>query len=236
MSEERYGAGYGFSHSRKRRNKEAKREQFLTIVFICLLPAVLILAGMNIRNFIRLKQCQSEIAKLEAAETKRLNDEKRDISQHQVKYRDYIEYYSNINGVDPAFTAAIIKRESNYDPKAVSVVYARGLMQILQDTGEWLAPKVDIDSFDVSMLFDAETNIKMGCWYLGYLSRMFDGDPILIACAYHAGQNNVKNWVKKYSRDGIHLTINDIPTDDTRYYAGKVIHSYAVYQQYYYTD
>ena len=57
-----------------------------------------------------------------------------------------------------------------------------------------------------------------------------------MACAYHAGQGNVRSWLQKYSPDGKTLSIDEIPTDDTRYYAGKVLNAYAIYQQHYYTN
>ena len=109
-------------------------------------------------------------------------------------------------------------------------------MQIMPDTGEWLAGKISLADYTVERLFEPEISIQMGCWYLGYLSRLFDGDPVLVACAYHAGQGNVRSWLQKYSPDGKTLSIDEIPTDDTRYYAGKVLNAYAIYQQHYYTN
>ena len=159
-----------------------------------------------------------------------------EVARHQVKYRDLITYYAAVNRIDPAYVAAVIKRESDYDPQAVSRVQARGLMQIMPDTGEWLAGKISLADYTVERLFEPEISIQMGCWYLGYLSRLFDGDPVLVACAYHAGQGNVRSWLQKYSPDGKTLSIDEIPTDDTRYYAGKVLNAYAIYQQHYYTN
>ncbi|MBR6753843.1 MAG: lytic transglycosylase domain-containing protein [Clostridia bacterium] len=157
------------------------------------------------------------------------------VASHKTDYRDLVEYYAAVNQIDPAFVAAIIKRESDYDPRAVSRVGARGLMQIMPDTGEWLAGKVDAYDYSPDMLFDPETNIKMGCWYLGYLSRKFGGDPITIACAYHAGQGNVEDhWLPKYAANGKTLTLDEIPMDDTKYYARKVLEAYAIYQQHHY--
>lgn len=158
-----------------------------------------------------------------------------EIARHKMLYEDHIRYYAAVNNIDPAFVAAVIKRESDFDPYAISRVSARGLMQIMPDTGEWLAGKVDVHNFSVDNLYDAETNIKMGCWYLGYLSRKFSGDPVTVACAYHAGQGNVEDhWLKKYSSNGKTLTIDEIPLDDTKYYARKVLEAYAIYQQHHY--
>lgn len=174
---------------------------------------------------------------LRALERERAEAEEKyqkEVRGHQVLYRDEIEYYAALNRIDPAYVAAIIKRESNYDPRAVSRVGAMGLMQFMPDTFDWVAPKCGISKSDVQAVYQPENAIKMGCYLLKYISDMYAGDPILVACAYHAGWGSVNSWLKKYSTDGKHLTIAQIPADDTRYYAGKVLNAYAIYQQYYY--
>ena len=87
-----------------------------------------------------------------------------EVARHQVKYRDLITYYAAVNRIDPAYVAAVIKRESDYDPQAVSRVQARGLMQIMPDTGEWLAGKISLTDYTVERLFEPEISIQMGCW------------------------------------------------------------------------
>ena len=158
----------------------------------------------------------------------------REVSRHQVKYREWIEYYAAVYQLDPAFVAAIIKTESDYVPTAVSSKNAQGLMQFMPDTFAWIAPKFDIPADDFSAITDPETAIKMGCWLLNYITKQFNGDPILTACAYHAGWGNVEGWITKYSTDGKTLTFDQIPYDNTRNYARKVLNSYAIYQQHYY--
>ena len=140
-------------------------------------------------------------------------------------------------GLDPALVASMIYNESRFNPSAVSRVGARGLMQIMPETGAWLAGKFgEAANYTPDRLFDVNTNLRYGCWYLGYLSRMFNGDPIKIACAYHAGPNNVKLWIMNYTADGQTLTLDEIPKDDSRYYAGKVVNAYDIYYQHYYPD
>lgn len=157
------------------------------------------------------------------------------VDRHTVKYREYIEKYAAENDVHPAFIAAIILRESSYDPSAESNVGARGLMQIMPDTYEFVNRKLG-DGATWENMYDAEANIRYGCWYIGYLSKIFNGDPIKIACAYHAGPNNVKLWAMNYAADGVNLMVEDIPMDDTQYYAGKVMNAYAIYFQHHYPD
>ena len=153
-----------------------------------------------------------------------------------VRYREQIVREAQQYGLRPAFVAAIILNESSYDPSAVSSVGARGLMQLLPDTGRWIAGKLGIRDYTDDLLFDAETNLRLGVWYLDFLSDRYGGDPVLVACAYHAGHGNVDTWLTRYSRDGRTLSLDEIPMENTRSYARKVVDSYAIYLENYYQD
>lgn len=153
-----------------------------------------------------------------------------------VRYREQIIREAQQYGLRPAFVAAIILNESSYDPSAVSSVGARGLMQLLPDTGRWVAGKLGIRDYTDDLLFDAETNLRLGVWYLDFLSDRYGGDPVLVACAYHAGHGNVDTWLTRYSRDGRTLSLDEIPMENTRSYARKVVDSYAIYLENYYQD
>ena len=181
-----------------------------------------------------LGRANGSLTALEEAREQARRQYENEVARHQVKYRELIEYYAAVYQLEPAYVAAIIKRESDYDPRAVSSKNAKGLMQFMPDTFEWVAPKFGISKDDTDAVYDPENAIKMGCWLLNYISQKFDGNPILVACAYHAGWGNVNSWLEKYSSDGKTLTLAQIPTDDTRYYAGKVLNAYAIYQQHYY--
>ncbi len=171
---------------------------------------------------------------LRAARENEAQEFARQVARHTVKYRDLIEKYAAYYNVDPAYVAAVILRESSYDPNAVSHANARGLMQLMPDTGTWMAEKAGLSGYTLESLFDPETNIRLGTRYIDYLAGKFDGDPILIACGYHAGAGNVNSWLQKYSKDGKTLSIEEIPMEDTRSYAGKVLNAYSIYQQFYY--
>ena len=153
-----------------------------------------------------------------------------------VRYRDQIIREAGQYGLRPAYVAAIILNESSYDPSAVSSVGARGLMQLLPDTGKWIAGKLGMSDYTEDRLFDAETNLRLGTWYLNFLSDRYGGDPVLVACAYHAGHGNVDTWLTRYSRDGRTLSIDEIPMENTRSYARKVVDSYAIYLENYYQE
>ena len=80
-------------------------------------------------------------------------------------------------------------------------------MQLMPDTAEWIAHKLKLDHYAFVQLYDPETNIRFGCWYLNYLSSLFHSDPFCVICAYHAGQGQVSSWLSNpvYSSDGVRL-------------------------------
>lgn len=169
-------------------------------------------------------------------ERRRLEAEAAERAQHPLYYADTITAYADAQELDPALVAAVILCESSYDPKAESRLGARGLMQLMPDTAEWVAHKLGEDGADYSFdnLYDPQTNIRFGTWYLGYLSRRFNGDATKIVCAYHAGQGNVDSWLKnpQYSSNGV--TLDVIPTQDTATYASRVLRARDIYRKYYF--
>jgi len=78
--------------------------------------------------------------------------------------------------------AAVIKAESDYDPRTVSNKGARGLMQLMPSTAE---------RFGVTNSFDPTANIYAGTRYLRWLLNTFEGNADLAVAAYNAGEGNV---------------------------------------------
>ncbi|MEP6485319.1 MAG: lytic transglycosylase domain-containing protein [Rudaea sp.] len=88
-------------------------------------------------------------------------------------------------GVDPAFVRAIVHAESAFNPNAVSLKGAQGLMQLMPGTASDLG---------VNNPFDAVQNIRGGTLYLSQLLKQFNGDEKLAAAAYDAGAQNVQKY------------------------------------------
>ena len=86
-------------------------------------------------------------------------------------YQQDIVTYSKKNNVDPFLVAAIIKNESNFKHDAVSKVGAVGLMQIMPETGRWIAEQMGLENYQDSDLYQTRKNIRMGCWYVGELEH-----------------------------------------------------------------
>lgn len=151
-------------------------------------------------------------------------------------YRSLIEKYAEEYNLSPAYVSAIIRNESSFDPKAESGAGARGLMQLMPDTAEWIARKLQVSGYAFERMLDPESNIRFGCWYLNYLSRLFRGDPVAVTAAYHAGQGQVKIWLSDpaLSEDGYTITLPSLPEGPTKNYVGKVTRDYGIYQEKYF--
>lgn len=140
---------------------------------------------------------------------------------HPLKYTDYVERYASEYGIQPTLVYAVIKTESGFRADAVSNVGARGLMQIMEDTFDWIKFRLGDEETEYYDMYDPETNIRYGCYLLGFLLDEFGHTDVAMA-AYHAGRGNVNDWLsdKRYSSDGIHLDV--IPIADTAHYVNKI--------------
>lgn len=138
-------------------------------------------------------------------------------------YQQDIITYSQKNNIDPFLVAAIIKNESNFKHKAVSGVGAVGLMQIMPETGRWIAEQMGLENYKDSDLYITKTNIRMGCWYVGELDHEFKHNMMLLMIAYNAGRGQTRQWMQE---NGWTYDFNDakaIPYPDTREYVTKVL-------------
>lgn len=98
------------------------------------------------------------------------------------KYNDIIVSAARQFDVDAALVSAVIKAESDYNPRTVSHKGARGLMQLMPATAK---------RFGVTNSFDPKQNIHAGTRYLRWLLQKFDGNADLAVAAYNAGEGNV---------------------------------------------
>ena len=154
------------------------------------------------------------------------------IAEHPMEYTEYVERYSREFGLDKYLVYAIIKTESSYDSSSVSNVGARGLMQIMEDSFDWVKFKLGDEDTEYSDMFDPEQNIRYGCYLMGYLYDEF-GNIEAAAAAYHAGRGAVNSWLEDpaYSSDGVHLDV--IPISDTAHYVNKITKALETYKELY---
>jgi soluble lytic murein transglycosylase len=90
------------------------------------------------------------------------------------------------NGLDPLLVVALIRTESSFDNYARSNVGALGLMQVMPETGKWIAARCGSRLVKTAHLFDSELNIELGTAYLANLLKRF-GSLESALVAYNAG-------------------------------------------------
>lgn len=149
----------------------------------------------------------------------------------KVKYIDIIDKYSKQYNSDPLMIAAIIKVESDFDTNAVSPMNAKGLMQIVPDTGKWIAERLEEEYHD-DKLHDPDYNIHLGAYYYEYLYEHF-GDVEIALAAYNGGMGNVEGWLKDPNISYHGDKLDNIPFGETKNYVEKVMNTYRTYKLFY---
>lgn len=101
---------------------------------------------------------------------------------------------------DPFIIGGLIIVESRGNPRAVSRVGARGLMQIMPATGKLIAENLGEPWAGTKGLLDMERNITYGTWYYYHLLDQFDGHTNRALAAYNWGPSNIRLREKKQQR------------------------------------
>lgn len=158
-----------------------------------------------------------------------------ELNNHPLEYTDYVEKYAKQYQLDKYLVYAVIKTESGFNPDSESNVGARGLMQIMTDTFDWIKFRLgetDNEELTFNSMYQVETNIRYGCYLLWYLKGLFGGVEEM-AAAYHAGSGKVSEWLAnaEYSADG--KTLDAIPISDTEHYVNKIVKAYETYKKLY---
>ena len=126
------------------------------------------------------------------------------------EFDEYIDEAAVRYKMPPALVRAVMHAESAFDPNAISVVGASGLMQLMPGTAREMY---------VKDIFDPKDNIEGGVRYLRVLANEFDGDMVKMVAAYNAGPEAVKKYGGQVP-----------PYAETQAYVRKVISLYFQYK------
>ncbi|HET6516076.1 MAG TPA: transglycosylase SLT domain-containing protein [Thermodesulfovibrionales bacterium] len=146
---------------------------------------------------------------------------------YPLAYWSVVEKATKDHGLDPIILLSVMREESRYDPEVRSAAGAIGLMQIMPQTADTLS-RHKVTTADE--IYDVKTNITIGAYYLSLLMKEFHSLPVAIA-AYNAGEEKVREWLKKGNYRSFDEFIEDIPFDETRNYVKKVLLTYSAYKQ-----
>ncbi|HEY8552676.1 MAG TPA: lytic transglycosylase domain-containing protein [Thermaerobacter sp.] len=147
---------------------------------------------------------------------------------YPIPMADLIHREAAACGIDPLLVAAVVRRESDFEPGAVSERGARGLMQVMPDTGAWVASRLGLTGYHPDRLFEPAYNLRLGCRYLAYLFGRFEGDAVAALAAYNGGEGTVDDWIARgrwHPRHGAEA----IPFPETRRFVTGVLRDYRMY-------
>lgn len=150
------------------------------------------------------------------------------------KYSAQVEKWAAEYDIDPLLVYTVIHTESGFDPDATSDVGARGLMQMTDETFEWLRGKLAADEqLDFDDLYTPDVSIRFGCYYLSLCLERYGGDVATAAAAYHSGWGTVDSLLQngEHSADGV--TLVGFPYSQMSHYVDKISASYETYKRLY---
>ena len=151
---------------------------------------------------------------------------------YPIRYVTEIAAHTQGTALDPYLVAALIRVESNFQPDACSMKGARGLMQLMPETAQWVAQQRGLKVAAID-LADPDTNIGLGTWYLTMLQEEFDGNLVVALAAYNGGRGNVSRWLSEQRWNGRLDGVRDIPFLETRLYVQRVLGVYSWYVRLY---
>jgi soluble lytic murein transglycosylase len=141
-----------------------------------------------------------------------------------------VNQYAQLQNLDSALLSALILEESRFQVQAVSPAGARGLMQVMPQTGRQIAKELKVRPFSEDQLFDPAINIRLGSRYFARMLEEFEGKVHLALAAYNAGPQAVRKWLASGLSSAEDEFVENIPYLETRNYVIRVIGSAQVYR------
>lgn len=131
--------------------------------------------------------------------------------------------------IDPLLFAALIHQESTWEPRARSHAAARGLTQVIPDTGNWIAMRLQDPDYRYRDLDRPLVAFRYGSYYLSYVLGLFEDEPLHALAAYNAGPGNARRW----RDDDPDLFAERITLREPRRYIERVYEHWVAYQRLY---
>jgi len=147
-------------------------------------------------------------------------------------YRDLVLPAATEHNLDPLLVFALIRQESLFEGFATSYAAAQGLMQIIPDTGQWIAQKLGWRDYQNSDVYRPYVNVAFGTYYLRYVMDTLDGLPYAALAGYNGGPGNAAQWLSISGPD-LDLFVQTISLDETRTYVRRIYEQYSVYRTLY---
>ncbi len=144
-------------------------------------------------------------------------------------YADTVQQEATAFGVDPLLLYALIRQESLFNPAATSWVGARGLTQVMPETGRGIAQNLGMSNFQLDDLYRPYISIRFGAFYLGRRIGDMNGSLHGALAAYNGGLGNARRWAGGNTVTDPDRFIEMIDFNETRNYVWSVYAFYGVY-------
>jgi soluble lytic murein transglycosylase len=147
---------------------------------------------------------------------------------YPIAYADLVLPTTKKYEVDPLLVFSLMRQESLFESFAQSYAAAQGLMQIIPDTGRYIADKLKWPAYQNSDLFRPYINVEFGVFYLKEQLDTFKGNKYAALAAYNAGPGASAAWMKSSGGDP-DLFVQAIEYNETQTYVRKIYEQYQVY-------
>lgn len=144
-------------------------------------------------------------------------------------YYDEVTKAAMAHNVPPSLLWGIIRQESTFNPKALSSAGARGLAQIMPDTGRFIVSKRGGAVFNPDDLWNPAINCDLGAWYSAYLLERFNNNIFHVLAGYNGGPGRTERWIGELPKDN-DLFVRSIPKEETRNYTQWVYANMVIYE------
>jgi len=139
-----------------------------------------------------------------------------------------------VGGPEKAFSLAIIRQESGFDPGVRSHANARGMMQLIPSTARAVSRRLGL-TYQEANLYEPQFNMSLGAYHLQELTTLFNGSYIMASAGYNAGPTRMPIWVDRCGEprgDGADALsfIECMPLTETRNYMMRVTENIRVYR------
>ncbi len=148
-------------------------------------------------------------------------------------FRPLIETWSAEHKLNPFLVTALIRQESRFETDIQSSAEAKGLMQVIPPTAEWVANQIGLSDYQLT---NPEDNIRLGTWYLNYTHEEYDDNSLYAVASYNAGPGSVADWITRFDTSDPDRFITQIPFSETKGYVQSVFENYWNYLRLYNVD
>jgi soluble lytic murein transglycosylase len=148
-------------------------------------------------------------------------------------YAELVQREALEQGVDPRLLFALFRQESLFNPDATSWVGARGLAQVMPETGQGIAQNLGVSDFQLDDLYRPAVSVRFGAFYLGRRIQDMEGSVHAALAAYNGGLGNAQRWAGGSSVADPDLFTEVIDFPETKGYVRAVYGFWGAYKELY---